>query len=93
MSKQQPEQWRDVLALLREGPVTPLQAWVEMGIYRVADPIEKLRKRGYLIDTEMRPFVTARGKHVRFARYVLVAEPTKEVDRSAHEAMEMAGAM
>lgn len=92
MSKQK-EQWKEVLEVLRQGPITPLRAWVDLGVMRVADPIEKLRKRGYLIDTEMVEFTTTRGKHVRFAKYTLVKEPVAsgEFVRSAGEAMEMAG--
>ena len=89
----QPEQWREVLAVLREGQITPLQAWVTLGILRVADPIAKLRERGYIIRTEMRPFVTTRGKHIKFAIYTLISEPqshTREFDRSAREAHALA---
>lgn len=70
-----------LLALLREGPVSPLKAWVEMGIYRAADPVEKLRNRGYRIDTVIKPFTTARGYSVRFAEYHLVSEPRRKHDR------------
>lgn len=68
-------QWEDMLQLLREGEVTPLKAWVECGIYRAADACHTLRERGYLIDTDMRPFTTARGRKVKFAVYRLIAEP------------------
>ena len=66
-----------LLELLRKGPVTPLKAWVEAGIYRVADPVEKLRNKGYRIDTEMIDFTTSRGHEVRFAKYSLIREPRK----------------
>ena len=75
-------QQTELLELLRQGPVTPLQAWVECGIYRAADPVEKLRKDGYVIETRMKDFTTARGKQVRFAEYHLVAEPDKHVGYS-----------
>lgn len=65
----------DVLMLLREGPVTPLKCWVELGVYRAADACHTLRERGYVIDTHMRPFTTARGRKVKFAEYELIAEP------------------
>jgi len=68
-------QWQSMLELLREGDVTPLQCWCEIGVYRCADAVEKLRKRGYLIETTMRPFTTARGRKVKFAVYRLIAEP------------------
>lgn len=92
MSKQ-PEQWREVLALLREGSVTPLQCWVDVGCYRAADAIEKLRKRGYVIETKMMPFTTTRGRKIQLAHYTLIAEPENRLDRVAHEAGELMGAM
>ena len=68
-------QWQDLLTLLRTGPCSPLKAWVEMGIYRAADPVEKLRKRGYVIQTVRKPFTSTSGRKVHFAEYHLVAEP------------------
>lgn len=60
-----------LLELLREGPVTPLQAWVQIGCYRVSDCVLKLRRRGHVIETKMKPFTTARGYKVKFAEYWL----------------------
>jgi hypothetical protein len=74
-----------LLELLRDGPVTPLQAWIESGIYRPADPVEKLRKKGYVIDTHMRKFTTHRGYEVEFAEYRLVAEPKRSPRRGCKE--------
>lgn len=68
-------QWQDMLTLLRAGPCTPLKAWVHMGIYRAADPVEKLRKRGYKIETVIKPFTSNSGRKVHFAEYHLIAEP------------------
>ncbi len=67
-----------ILGLLRKGPVTPLHAWIEAGIYRAADPIEKLRKRGFKIKTDMMDFKTTRGFDVKLAKYTLVREPKRE---------------
>lgn len=67
-------QTQRMLDLLRHGPVTPLKAWVEAGIYRCADSVEKLRKFGHKIDTNMVDFTTSRGYKVKFAEYVLVKE-------------------
>ena len=78
-------QWQDVLEVLRQGPITPLRAWVDLGVMRVADPIEKLRKRGYQIETRMRDFTTTRGKQVRFAEYHLISEPEDPADRQHRE--------
>ena len=68
-------QWQDMLTMLRHGPVSPLKAWVIMGIYRAADPVEKLRKRGYKIETVLKPFTSTSGRKVHFAEYHLIAEP------------------
>ena len=82
MSPIQPEsQQARILEMLRVGPVTPLMAWVEEGVYRVADPVEKLRKRGYVIGMSMQDMITTRGKRVSFARYVLVGEPRGKHER------------
>ena len=64
----------EVLDLLRQKPLSPLMAWVELGDYRLADSILKLRKRGHQIVTKMKPFTTARGRKVKFAEYYLVKE-------------------
>ncbi len=61
----------EILLLLKEGPVTPLHAWSEVGCYRLADQIYKLRKRGYRIETRLQKFTTTRGREVEFASYVL----------------------
>lgn len=73
-------QWQDMLDLLREGPVTPLKALVEIGVFQPADPIRILRERGYTIETRMVDYTTTRGRQVRFAQYHLIAEPPKDDD-------------
>jgi helix-turn-helix protein len=41
-----------LLKLLQTGKtVTPLQAWVKFGLYRVSDSVMKLRRRGHDIET------------------------------------------
>jgi Helix-turn-helix domain len=67
-----------LLEMLRAGPVTPLMAWIEEGIYRPADPVEKLRNRGYRIGMSEAPFITTRGRRVTFATYWLISEPKEE---------------
>lgn len=68
-----------LLKMLRDGPVTALAAWGELGIYRAADPVHVLRKRGYLIDTTLVQFRTSRGYDVEFAKYTLLAEPKMHI--------------
>lgn len=53
--------------LLNRGSITPLQAWVELGVYRLSDCIFKLRKVGVDVETVM--VKADNGK--RYARYVL----------------------
>lgn len=75
MRKVEMTQQDRLLSLLREGPVTPLQAWIELGIYRLSDVVLKLRAKEYDIQMTLKPFTTARGYKVKFAEYVLVSEP------------------
>lgn len=57
-----------LLRRLRRGPLTPLEAWRELGIYRVAARVHDLRAAGKHIEREL---VTVRGHRV--ARYRLAA--------------------
>jgi Helix-turn-helix domain len=48
-------QMKTVLAhLIARGSITPMEAWVSHGIYRLSSIIHRLRKVGYPIDVEMR---------------------------------------
>lgn len=64
----------EVLALLRRHPVRPLEAWVELGCYRLADAIHKLRKHGHVIGTRMVPYKSPDGRVIEFAEYILLRE-------------------
>lgn len=59
MSKSQNEQ---VLALLRKGPLNPLQALSGAGCFRLAARIGELRERGYQIESRM--VAVPGGRHV-----------------------------
>ena len=39
--------------LQTKGKINPLQAWRELGIYRLADTVLRLRKEGYEITTNI----------------------------------------
>lgn len=52
----------------------PLEAWVELGCYRLADAVYKLRKQGHVIGTRMVPYKRPDGRVIEFAEYVLVKE-------------------
>lgn len=56
--------------LKRHKGITPLEAWVELGIYRLSDVIWKLRKY-YIIDTEEKVIINKFGEECRVAFYVL----------------------
>lgn len=61
-----------VLAYLRSyHTITPKQAWLDLGIYRLNVTIYRLRGMGYSISTEMFYVLNQCGKKVRFARYRL----------------------
>lgn len=50
--------------------ITPLQSWQQLGIYRLADVILKLRKKGFPIHTTDVPVDNKFGEPVDFALYV-----------------------
>lgn len=57
-----------ILALLRQGPLTPLDALDRAGSFRLGARIWELRHQGYEIRTEW--LTTSNGS--RIARYILV---------------------
>lgn len=63
-------QCEQVLAHLRQGPLTPLDALRRYGVMRLAARVLDLRQRGHQIHAI--PVETQHGKRV--ARYVLVRE-------------------
>lgn len=73
-------QTEDVLALLREGPLTPLKAWAEIGVYRLGARIFDLRQKGYVIERDDHPYTTTRGRKVTMSFYSLIAEPKPKTE-------------
>ena len=57
--------------LIDFGSITPKEAWITYGIYRLSDVIFKLRKRGMNIKTYMCDGENQFGHPCRYARYVL----------------------
>ena len=51
--------------------ITPQQAWAELSIMRVADPVFKLRGMGWEIDTIHTDGINQFGEPVNFASYRL----------------------
>ena len=74
----QPER---LMLWLRTGEsITPLQAWLELGIYRVADPVHKLRKKGVKIDDEAGEVKNRFGEICHVSIYRLrAAQPTEQL--------------
>lgn len=61
-----------LLAYLQDNHhIRPLEALNELGIYRVADPAHKLRKRGFDVRTRMVSVVNRFGETCRVAEYWL----------------------
>ena len=54
--------------------ITLLTAWTEHSIYRLADTIYKLRRKGYDISTEMVRDTDRNGEPCSYARYWLHEE-------------------
>lgn len=53
------------------GSVEPMQAWTQLGIYRLASRICELRQDGHPIEKKMVLMTNRWGEEVRFARYTM----------------------
>ncbi len=51
------------------GSITPAEAFVDLGVYRLSACIFKLRRNGLAISTEMEESTNRYGKTSRYARY------------------------
>lgn len=51
------------------GSIQPMQAWTQLGIYRLASRIHDLRKDGHAIEKRMVTITNRWGEEVRFAQY------------------------
>ena len=58
-----------ILAALKKGPLTSVEAYVEFGIMRLAARIDELRKMGHSIHTERVKTTNRLGGHCVYARY------------------------
>ncbi len=62
-----------LLAVLKSGrAIDPLAAWRDLGIYRVADTVHRLRARGWRIDTGTKHVRNRYGEQCEVANYRLV---------------------
>jgi len=52
--------------------VSPMDAWIELGIYRLSDVVFKLRNKGYEIETERKSILNRFDEPCNFAEYKLL---------------------
>ena len=57
--------------------IDPMTAWLELGIYRLAAVIHKMRGRGFTITTQDLAVSSQFGDKAVVANYVFVSKPTK----------------
>jgi len=60
-----------LLAYLKQNPINSLQAWQELGIYRLAAVVHLLREDGLNIKTEMINVKNQFNEDVKVAKYTL----------------------
>lgn len=71
--------------LQEKGSITSLKAIAEYGCTRLASRIFTLRKAGYVIETTTESAKNRFGRVVNFAKYTLVAEPSKDGEETTEE--------
>ena len=57
--------------LERFNSVNPLEAWTQLGIYRLSACVHRLRNRGYKIKTDLVPVQNQFGETCHVAKYTL----------------------
>ena len=60
-----------LLAALKKGPVNPLSAWVDLGIYRLAARVADLRSAGHPVTKTMVQVQNQYGEPCLVAEYTL----------------------
>ena len=65
-------QLKMILHHLKIRPLTPMEALVHIGCFRLAARIFDLRKAGYVIDMKM---IEEEETGARYAEYTLISEP------------------
>ena len=61
-----------LLARLKRGPITPLEAWSELGIYRLGARVYDLKEQGHEITKKMVAVSNKFGEECRVAQYTLL---------------------
>ena len=60
-----------LLDRLERGPITPMEAWNELGIYRLASRVKDLRDKGHVISGSRANVANRFGETCNVARYSL----------------------
>lgn len=60
------------------GSITPMEAYSDLGVTKLATRISEMRKRGEEFHIEMIPTVTRYGKPTRYARYSFLENTNEE---------------
>ena len=61
-----------LLSRLKRGPITPMEAWSELGIYRLGARVFDLKASGHDIDRELVQVSNRFGEECRVAQYRLI---------------------
>ena len=66
--------------LQEHGSIEPIQAWKDLGIYRLSAGILELRKSGYNIITKRKDSLNRFGEACNFACYILEPNEVSQYD-------------
>lgn len=69
--KKQSSQNTRVLERLMKAPLTPIESWMELGVYRLAARINELREKGYKIGSRSKQVSNRFGEKCRVSEYYL----------------------
>lgn len=61
-------------ALMNGEKITPLDAWISYGVYRISDVVFRLRKAGYDVQTKMVEVQNQWGETCKVAQYFIEVE-------------------
>lgn len=64
-----PQQQRVLTHLQNNGTIQPLEAWTDLGVYRLSDVIFKLREH-YNIETKMTKSLNRYKEEIKYATYI-----------------------
>ena len=67
----QMSQCERLLGRLQRGPITPMEAWQELGVYRLAARVKDLKDAGHKIVKQTVNVANRFGESCRVARYSL----------------------